>query len=280
MTFSDSPPPPVELSELLQFLGEFAPLDLAEAWDNVGLLLGDQHTSVRKVLTCLTLTPDVAAEAVAEQVELIVTHHPVLFRPVQQITATTTEGKLLLELLAQRIAVYSPHTAFDSATLGINQRLANGLGLTSVAPLRPAPVSATSAQSESAAGSGRWGKLHRTMPLGQLLERVKSLLNIPYLQYVGDPEQPVQTVAVACGSAAEFLSDAAHLGCDVFLTGEARFHACLEARQLGIPLILAGHYATERPAVEELAQVIQSKFPTLNVFASRVESDPLAWSLS
>lgn len=264
-----------KLSEILNFLQQFAPLELAEEWDNVGLLIGDENASVSRVITCLTLTPDVAVEAISKNVDLIVSHHPILFRPVKQLTSSTIEGKMLLELIQNSIAVYSPHTAFDSASLGINQRLANDLGLTSVAPIRP--LQKVGLPEEN--GSGRYGKLHQSMTLATFLERVREVLGIRNLQYVGDLSAEVCKVAVACGSAADFLQDAHQLGCDVLLTGEARFHACLDARNLGTSLILAGHYATERPAVEQLADAIASSIPDIQTWASEVETDPIEWSL-
>ncbi len=118
-------------------LDAFAPTTSAAEWDNVGLLLGDAATNVTRVLTCLTLTPEVAAEAAAAGAQLIVTHHPILFRGVKRITTATDEGRTLLALSSSGIAVYSPHTAFDNCAGGINDLLAAKLGLTDVQPLRP-----------------------------------------------------------------------------------------------------------------------------------------------
>src|SRR5947209_7400362 len=112
------------VADLVQALQALAPLELAEDWDNVGLLLGDPSTSVQRVLTCLTVTPESAAEALEAKVQLIVSHHPVLFRAVKRLTTATPEGRMLLELLRAGVAVYSPHTAFDNAPGGINDLLA------------------------------------------------------------------------------------------------------------------------------------------------------------
>ncbi len=126
----------VTVADLVAFLKQVAPLELAADWDNVGLLLGDPAAEVRRVMTCLTVTPDTAAEAVESAVQLIVTHHPILFRAVKRLTATTPEGRMLLSLIRSGAAVYSPHTAFDNAPGGINDILARRLGLTEVQPLR------------------------------------------------------------------------------------------------------------------------------------------------
>jgi dinuclear metal center YbgI/SA1388 family protein len=124
------------LDTLLEYLEQFAPLDLAADWDNVGLLLGDRAAEVERILTCLTVTPDVAAEAVEAGAQLIVTHHPVLFRTVKRLTSATSEGRMLLSLIRAGVAVYCPHTAFDNARGGINELLARRLALADIVPLR------------------------------------------------------------------------------------------------------------------------------------------------
>ena len=125
------------VSDLSQFLNDFAPLTLAGDWDNVGLLLGDGGAEVRRIMTCLTITPESATEAVDEHADLIVTHHPILFRAVKCLTTADTEGRTLLALARAGIAVYSPHTAFDNTRGGINDMLAERLGLGNVRALRP-----------------------------------------------------------------------------------------------------------------------------------------------
>lgn len=266
----------MKLKKLIEYLREFAPLELAEDWDNVGLLVGDMNAEICRVLTCLTLTPDVVVEAIQHQAELIVSHHPIMFRSINKITSQNSEGQMLLDLVSNKIAVYSPHTAFDSSALGINEQLATDLGLTSIKPIRP--IESESVPSGS--GSGRYGKLNREMELEKFLDHVKQTLQIPFLQYTGNLSQKISTVGVACGSAAEYLQDAVRLGCDVLVTGEARFHASLEARILETAMVLTGHFASERPAVERLAVLLAEEFPNLKTWASEVESDPVQWSVS
>lgn len=124
------------VADVVAFLEKLAPLQLAAAWDNAGLLLGERTAHVQRVMTCLTVTPESVAEAIAANVNLIVTHHPVLFRAVQRCTDATAEGRLLLPLLRAGVAVYSPHTAFDNTPGGINDVLARRLELIDVRPLR------------------------------------------------------------------------------------------------------------------------------------------------
>lgn len=361
------------VADLVAYLQQLAPLELAAEWDNVGLLLGDTAAPVRRVMTCLTVTPASAAEAIREQAQLVVSHHPVLFRPVKQLTAATTEGRMLLELARGGVAVYSAHTAYDDAPGGINDLLARRLALTDVQPLRPVtgtrqckvvvfvpdadlarvsdalfaagagrigqyrecsfrlagtgtffgedsanPTIGLKGRREDVAewrlevicpegltervvaalrqahsyeepafdvyplrpvagrgGSGRVGNLVAPTPLNGFADHVKSVLGAAAVQVVGDTARSVQRVALACGAAGEFLSDAARRQADVFLTGEMRFHDCLAAEAQNIAVVLPGHYATERCGIEELADRLRAAFPALEVWASRAESDPL-----
>jgi dinuclear metal center YbgI/SA1388 family protein len=364
------------VADIVRFLEEVAPLRVAASWDNVGLLLGDASAPVDRMLTCLTVTPDSAAEAVADNVQLIVSHHPILFRATQRLTTETPEGRMVLALARAGIAVYSPHTAFDNAAGGINDILARRLGLVDVQPLREgqgprqckfvvfvpesdlgrvsdalfaagaghigqyrecsfrlagtgtffgtdaanptigqkgrreevnewrlealcpevsvdrviAAVRQAHSYEEPAfdvyllrserepGGQGRIGSLPQPMPLEAFARLVRAELQASQVQAIGDAKRVVRRIALACGSAAEFLSDATRHGADAFLTGEARFHDCLAAQANNIALILPGHYATERCGVEELATRLQGQFERLRVWASRREREPL-WSV-
>lgn len=258
----------ITVAEIAAFLEQLAPRELAESWDNVGLLVGERRWEVRRLMTCLTITPATAREAQQRKAEMIVAHHPLPFRPLARLTSETTPGRLLLELAAASIAVYSAHTAFDSAREGVNQRLAAGLKLRGITPLvaRPTPP-----------GAGRFGWLAQPAELRELARRVMDFLAIRGLQIVGHPEQPIRMVAVGCGAADELLPAAIALGCDAMILGEARFHTCLEAEAAGVGLILPGHFASERFAVEQLAGTLAERFSGLEVWASRQEHDPLRW---
>jgi len=363
------------IADVIEALERFAPTRLAASWDNVGLLLGDRGNSVSRVLTCLTLTSEVAQEAVDSQVQLIVTHHPILFRGAKRITTDTAEGRSILALAKAGIAVYSPHTAFDNTVGGINDQLANRLGLTEIQPLRKGPavescklvafvpesdlakvsdaifaagagqigeyrecsfrlagtgtfigtdaanpvvgqkgrreevaewrlevvvpraaverVAAALRQAHSyeepafdvypltslatRGGEGRIGQLSSPQLLGEFASFVRRELNSGPVQIIGDAKKPVKRIALACGAAGEFLTDAQNAKADAFLTGEMRFHDYLNAKAAGMGLVLPGHYATERFALEVLARWLSQNTPGLKASASSVESDPVTW---
>ncbi|MHB1422375.1 MAG: Nif3-like dinuclear metal center hexameric protein [Gemmataceae bacterium] len=124
------------VASVVDYLDQFAPRELAAEWDNVGLLLGERSATVERIMTCLTVTPESAAEAIETRANLIVAHHPILFRGVKRLTDDTAEGRMLLGLARANVAVYSPHTAFDNTRDGINELLARRLALMDIAPLR------------------------------------------------------------------------------------------------------------------------------------------------
>jgi putative NIF3 family GTP cyclohydrolase 1 type 2 len=146
--------------------------------------------------------------------------------------------------------------------------LAGALKLRGVTPLLADP---------QGLASGRWGWLEVPITLAELAQRVRQFLALVQLQVVGRPGRPVRTVAVGCGAAGELLDRAIELGCDAMVTGELRFHACLAAEAASMGVVLPGHYASERFALEQLAGLLSEQFPGLDVWASRQERDPIRW---
>lgn len=257
-----------EIRELLQNL---APTGLAESWDNVGLLVGNPDHPVQRGLTCLTLTQDVAEEGLREDVQLIVTHHPLPFRPLNRITTEHVYGRVIWRLIRGGISVYSPHTAFDSAAEGINAQLASLLELTHVTPLVKRELDSVGV---SNGGSGRRGALPTEMKVGRFVEQLKLQLGVRSVQLAGSNEVVVRQVAVACGSGGSFWEEAARAGCQVLVTGDIGFHQAIEAAASGVAVVAIGHYASERFALEWLAQRLTESFPDCTWWPSRSERDP------
>ncbi|MEL7497210.1 MAG: Nif3-like dinuclear metal center hexameric protein [Planctomycetota bacterium] len=259
------------IQQVTQFLEQFAPTRLAEDWDNVGLLVGDRQGQAKAVMTCLTVTPETVEEAIEQNADLIVSHHPLPFRPLKRITTDQVPSKLLWDLVRAEISVYSPHTGFDSACQGINQSLGHRLGLNNLKPILPIP------DDPQQLGSGRLGVTSETTELAGFVATIKHQFDLPTLQVVGTDQQTVHRVAIACGSGGSFLTAAIESGCDTFVTGETTFHTALEAKANGLALVLLGHYQSERFAVEMLAEELSTAFSNsqLKVWASQQETDPL-----
>lgn len=271
---------PCQLRALCQTLQQLAPLELAESWDNVGLLVGDPEDSVWRVMTCLTITPPVVQEAIQRRCELVVVHHPLPFKPLQRITTESPTGRMLLQLIRAKSAIYSAHTAWDSAESGINQQLAGSLRLQSVRPFHPATTNGGETEQAgptvSAVGAGRVGDLQSPADLRSLASALQRFTGASQVRCVGSAEKLCRRVGIACGSGGSFLPAAIQAGCDVLVTGEASFHSCLEAETEDCPLILLGHYASERFAMEMLAEELRRQHPQLEIWPSQAEADPLS----
>lgn len=166
------------LAAVTTALESIAPLRLAADWDAVGLLVSPRRPALERVMTCLSLTEDVANEAVRRAADLVVTHHPLPFRPVARLTDESSVGRVLLALAGAGTGVWSPHTAWDSAAGGINDQLAAMLGLAHVAPLEPdaeLPL----------VGFGRAGTAPEGMTVAALARRAGAALGVPHVQIVG-----------------------------------------------------------------------------------------------
>lgn len=262
------------IADAISQLEEIAPPELAEDWDNVGLLVGDPTSPLSKAMTCLTLTADVAEEAIGLGAQLVVTHHPLPFRGLKTLTTETQDGGVLWRLIGAGVAVYSAHTAYDSAAGGINQQWAERLGLADTGPLEPA------ADRTDGAGVGRIGRWTDEGGFGGLLAAIKRVANQAEpnqaeLRAVQPADIDTPRVAIACGSGGSLLDSAFAAGCEVFLTGEMTFHDCLRCRARGVGVVLTGHYASERFAVETLAKRLSKTLPGVSATVSQRETDPL-----
>jgi len=258
------------LDDVTVELERLAPLRLAAAWDTVGLLVAPRRSSVARVMTCLTLTPAVAAEAARTGIDLVVSHHPLPFRPVPRLTRDSDTGRALLELVAAGIGVWSSHTAWDSAAGGVNDQLALLLDLDRIAPLVPDEICPL-------AGVGRAGSAPPEVTVATLARRAGAALGVPAVQVAGPPDRPAGRVGVACGSGADLAAVVAQARCDTFLTGELKLHDALAAVALGLAVIAVGHHASERFSLDVLGRRLIEALPGLEWRPSTADTDPLVW---
>lgn len=284
------------VSEICQWLERLAPLALSESWDNTGLLLGDPAANVERLMTCLTLTPQSVSEAIESQADMVVAHHPLPFKAIAKLTTQTQTGRMLWDLARAGISVYSPHTAWDSAQRGINAQLAHLLELQDCQPIIPltttagpssphtqvstdsvtgTAVSSKPSANESKLGAGRVGVLPESLSLRAIKDLLCARVSDCRPRGV-DGGQPINHVAIACGSGGSLLEAALSTErCDLFLTGEATFHTCLEAQAAGISLLMIGHFASERFAMVQMASEMQQVYGQLHIWASARERDPV-----
>ena len=248
------------VGDILQFIETLAPRDLKTDWDNVGLLCGSKSKPVTKLLVALDPFEGVCNEAAHWGAELIVTHHPLIFQAPKSITDETSVGRAILTLCADGISAINAHTNLDCAEGGVNDVLAQTLGLSDIAVV-----------SHSESGLLRCGNVAE-QALGDFLSAVKSALGCKGLRYV-DGGKPVRKVAVGGGSCAAEMLDALHAGCDTFVTADVKYNQFWDAHDLGLNLIDAGHFATENPVIPVLAAKISEAFPEIQVKISETHKD-------
>ena len=258
------------LPDVLAALDQIAPLRLAAEWDAVGLLVSPRRPDIRRVITCLTLTPEVAAEAVRQEADLVVTHHPLPFRPVGRITPETGTGQVLLDLIGGGVGVWSGHTAWDSAAGGINDQLAAMLPLEQVRPIEPDAE-------DPAVGFGRIGEAGPSHSLADLARRLADQLAVSPVQVVGGPDRAAGRVGIVCGSGGDLVGQVAAAGCTTLVTGEIKLHQAAEARAAGMGVIAVGHHASEHFSMAVLGQRLAAAIPGLETIAAEADRDPIEW---
>lgn len=256
------------IHDVLQFVRRLAPDELAMDWDTNGLSFGDAAHEVTRILISLDLTLPVVREAERFGAELIVTHHPLLFTPVRQLNEQTPEGRLVLALARSKIATLNAHTSLDCTPGGVNDCLAQALGLEHTEIL---DVCGTDAQG-NAYGLGRIGEVPECGLLSFAAE-VKRRLHAPGVRFA-DGGRPVRRVAVGGGACGDAIEKAKARGCDTFVTADLKHHQFLLAQAIGINLIDAGHFSTENVVCPYLAVRLQEEFPDLRVKISETHKAP------
>lgn len=229
----------VTVNEIVELLDELMPQRLAEEWDNVGLMIGRKGKSVRKILLALDLTKDVVEQAIAKNIDLIVTHHPAIFKKLKNIVDSDWQQDLLLTLAEKGIAVYSAHTNLDCVSTGVNDVLAQLLKLQDVDVL------------DNSNGLGRIGIVEECS-LSEFAQQVKKVLKADYV-VVGNANKVVQRVAVCGGAGSDLIEIALAKGADTFVTGDVKYHSAQQAVFSGLNIIDAGHQSTELHVLDKLA---------------------------
>ncbi len=241
------------VSDIWNSLCQWAPSELAESWDNVGLQVGDPDAPVYKLMVALDATEDVLNAAVKQQAQMILTHHPLLFRPVSSLDISKQIPRLLAGFLRKNISLASAHTNLDSAVGGVSDLLADALRLADVRPL------CSSESDMPAVGLGRIGNLPSDCKLLNIAQRVTEILETPWLLMVGRLEQTISRVALCGGSGSDLWPMAVQEGADLFLSAEIKHHIAREAEQMGKAIIDAGHFYTEWPVVPALAEYLRQQ---------------------
>lgn len=245
----------MKICEIESYLFDWAPEELAEDWDNVGLLVGDREQEIQKILVSLDITEAVVAEAMEIGADLIVAHHPVMnctWHKVQNVRTDNAQGRMIMQMIRHGISAICMHTNLDAADGGVNDVLAEKLGLLDLIPLNEEKI-------------GRVGTLNYEIPLVEFLPFVVKSLACNGLRY-RDCGKPVRRVAVGGGACGDYIQNAIALGCDTFVTSDLSYHEFLDTAELN--LIDAGHFPTENVICPIIVSRLSQTFPTLSVVQS------------
>ena len=251
------------VKDIFNHLNKLADVKLAEKWDNVGLMLGSNNNEVSRVLVCLDVTTSVVEEAIANNVNLIVSHHPLIFKPLKNIDYTTDfKSRIIRNLIKNDISVISFHTNLDSATLGLNDYLAKILKLNEIQVLFEHSL-------DNTAGLGRIGKLSKPLKLSDFITYIKNCFSLETVSAVIGDEKEISTIALLGGSGADFIYTLPEV--DVYLTGDVGYHAALDAIEMKKNIIDVGHF-TENLVKDLLLDYISEL--NVEVIKSTVEKSP------
>ena len=241
----------VLVNDVLDYLWTIAPESEKEPWDNVGHLVGRRNAPVTRILVALDVTMPVIREASEIGAELVVAHHPLIWDTYKHVTDQVFQQEKVMTLIENGIAAICMHTNLDKSEDGVDDTLAETLGLTMLEPLAEGCI-------------GRISELPEPVLLSDFLAVVKEKLQANGLRFC-DAGRPVKRIATGCGSCGEYLEEAVKAGCDTFLTGDVKYNYFIDALGQGINLIDAGHYPTENPIVSKLADKLRGRFPELEI---------------
>lgn len=251
------------VKEIYDFLNSKAPVAYKMDFDNPGFLVGNGSWQVEKVLLALDITDWVIDEAVECGADLIVSHHP-LFFSLKSVNSETSTGARAVRLIENRIAGVCMHTNLDAVHEGVNDALAEKLGLLDIEAFEESGVDANGKYY----GIGRIGRTARPVTMAEFLPHVKTSLECNGLRY-HDAEKPVSRVAVGGGSCGNYLELAAEKGCDTFVTSDVKYDTFLDAKRMGMNLIDADHFCTENVVIPVLERWLKAEFPELELRISK-----------
>jgi len=254
----------MNFDEIIKALDEIANPELATDWDNSGIQIYTGTKEVSKILIALELTSDVIKEAKESGVELIITHHPLYFSPIQKIDNNNIIGKYTIELIKSGISVYASHTNFDDADGGNNDYIASVLKLSNIRKFDEGFI-------------GTFGELTSATPLEEVCKYVKDTMGLTSVNAVGNPKAPIKNIGICTGAggSSDMIGIAFNHGCDLYITGDIKYHDAQYALEKGICLIDAGHYGTEKFFVQNMfAQLNDKLHGKVEILASKIDIDP------
>ena len=259
----------IKVNNIINEMELLAPTYLKEDFDNVGLMVGDKKRGISKILLALDCTNEVIEEAKKENVELIITHHPLIFKRPSSITTDTLQGKKIIELIKNDISLYSSHTNLDSVENGLNDTIVSILGFDNSKILEKN-------KRDDKAGLGRIVSLKESIQLEDLISKIKKSLNINNLRVVKGKDK-VNKIAIINGSGQDFIGKAVALGADCIITGDTTYHFASDYKEMEISILDVGHFASEQITFFNVMENLKEKFKDVEFITSTVEEDPFSF---
>ena len=263
---------------MIELMEQIAPAHLAEDWDNVGLQVGDRRWTVRKIGVALDAGMEVINAACEMKVDMLITHHPLIFTPLRAIDCHTPVGAIIQKAIEHRIAIYAAHTNFDKSEEGLNDMLARRIGLLDCAALESALPPDRSPPEGRPQGIGRIGNLPEAVLLKDFAVGIKKRLNLESVKIVGRPDLQITRAAVCTGSGSSLVDVFLKSGAQVYISGDLRFHDARDVEAADLGMIDIGHFPSEylmvEALVERLKQLLSHNRLAVSVQSCGTESDP------
>lgn len=262
----------MKLRKFINIMEETAPEKYKESYDNVGLMVGDEESEITKVLVALDCTKAVIEEAKEKGAELILTHHPLLFRKPSNITEGTLQGEKIRALIKNDIALYSSHTNWDSVKGGLNDEFVAFLGFNSGEIIEKNSFDAE-------AGIGRIVSLEKGERLSTLATTVKKKLKVPTVRVAGDLNKIIKKIAFINGSGEDFFQKALEKNVDLVITGDTTYHFASDYSEMGMAILDVGHFNSEWPVLVSLIKALEKKVTNyeIKIIISEAVKDPYVY---
>ncbi|MGL4760272.1 MAG: Nif3-like dinuclear metal center hexameric protein [Sarcina sp.] len=244
------------LSRFIEIMERIAPPHLKEDFDNVGLMVGDRNKEVKKVLLALDCTDLVIEEAKQVEAELILTHHPLIFKKPSSITTDTLQGRKIIKLIQNDINLYSAHTNWDSVREGINDTIVDMLGFKSEEII-------DRHKADNNAGIGRVVTLEEPLTLDEIMDICYKAFGLKGLRYSGSPEKVIEKIAIVNGSGQSYFDDAIQRGADLVITGDTTYHFVSDYTEMGMSILDIGHFKSEWPVLIEVNKKLQKELKNM-----------------
>jgi len=269
------------VSDIADVMNKLAPRLLAEEWDNVGLQIGDPQQEVTNIWIALDPTLSVLEAACRENVDLLITHHPLIFRPLKSIDFQTPIGRLLNMAVRHKLAIFSAHTNLDIVDGGTNDILSERLGLKNLMILKKTSDTCKNKlpdTDDSVQGLGRIGTLETPLALNAFAKMIKKKMGLRTIRFAGNPSLVVTDVAVCSGSGSGLLSDFFASSAQVYVSGDLKYHDARDVEAANLGMIDIGHFSSEELIIhalkERLKLILAAKGLEVNVEACDLEKDP------